>query len=257
MGVHDVDGHLRRVPVEGLGEHLEMNAWVFVAGETDVADLAFFPSFESGLHTALLKHPIRIVVVVVLVELPEINVVGLEAAQAFFEIALAAGVVALAVLGHQEDLLAVTVGGEGVAHDFLGATVVIVPSVVEEVDALIDRAVHDAVGFLLVLDRADVPAAEANDRDLLVGAPEPGGRDALTARTLRENALGHRCRDGRSEKTTEEFTPGTIVCHINAPRKDCPHSTSRKSVVRAGRSCLYRADSTRFGGMDHARDDRT
>jgi len=47
---------------------------------------------------------------------------------------------------------------------------VVVPAVVEEVHALVDGRVHDLDGLGLVLHVADVPAAEAEDRDVDAGA---------------------------------------------------------------------------------------
>jgi len=95
------------------------------------------------------------------VELPEVDDVGLQAFEAVFEMLPGPLGVAGAVLGHEEDLLAFAVGLEGLAHDGLAAAVVVVPGVVEEVDAVVDGGVHDLDGFLLVLDGADVPAAQA------------------------------------------------------------------------------------------------
>ena len=46
------------------------------------------------------------------------------------------------------------------------------------VNAFIDGAVHDAVSFLFVLDRADVPAAEGEDRYLLTRLAQGARRQA-------------------------------------------------------------------------------
>ena len=110
MRVHHVDRHLARVPIVGLVEHRQVDARVLVAREADVADLAGLARFEGGLDAAFVEDPVRVVVVDHLVELPEVEVIRLQAAEALVEVPLRARVVALAVLGHQEDLVALATG---------------------------------------------------------------------------------------------------------------------------------------------------
>src|SRR5260370_16416443 len=98
--------------------------------------------------------------------------IGAQTAEAVFEAFHGAGIIAIAILGHEEDLVAPGIHGERLAHDLLGGAVPIVPGVVEEVDAFIDGGMHHADGFGIVLDRADVPAAETHHRNTLAGAAQ-------------------------------------------------------------------------------------
>ena len=52
-------------------------------------------------------------------------------------------------LGHEEDLLAVAVA-QGLAHADFAVAVVVVPAVVQKVDAAVDRGADDADALLLV-----------------------------------------------------------------------------------------------------------
>ena len=87
VDVHDVQGHLDGRPVVGLAEHLEVDRRVLVAGEAEVADLAVLERLEAGVDGAVLgEDPVGVVVVDHLVELPEVEAVGLEAAEAVLEV---------------------------------------------------------------------------------------------------------------------------------------------------------------------------
>ena len=121
-----------------------------MSGETDVADFAFLFGFENRLHPALGgEDEFGIVVANHFVELQQIDGVGLQAAQRLVDLAGGAFAGAGVELGHQESFLAVSVA-QGLAHaDFAGA-VVVVPAVVEEVDAFVERGANDANAFLLV-----------------------------------------------------------------------------------------------------------
>ena len=65
------------------------------------------------------------------------------------------------------------------AHDLFAVALVIIPRVVEKSQALVEGGVHDLDGFLSVLDGADVPAAQANNRDLLAGLAQRASRQSL------------------------------------------------------------------------------
>jgi len=141
--------------------------------------------------------------------------------------------VAGAVLGHEEDLLAFAVGLEGLAHDGLAAAVVVVPGVVEEVDAVVDGGVHDLDGFLLVLDGADVPAAQAEDGDADAGLAErPGGEALAVGRVANAgDAEGSAGRQGR----VHEFAPVGSHDEVLSKRADlCEHLIIRKRKQLCG-----------------------
>src|SRR2546427_13251156 len=102
-----------------------MNSRVLVAGETDETDLARLARFERGLDSAFYEDPIGIIVVNQLVELPEVEMIRLQTAEAVFEALHGSLVIAIAVLGHQEDFVAAPIHGERFAHDLLRMAVVI------------------------------------------------------------------------------------------------------------------------------------
>ena len=213
MRVHDVDRHLGRVPVEGLLEHLEMDVRVLVAGEADEAHLARLARLEGRPQAALLEHPVGIVVVDHLMELPQVEVIGTEAPQAVVQAPLRALVVPLAVLGHEEDLLPSPVLGQRASHQLLGAPVVVVPGVVEERDSLVEGGVHQSDRLRVVLDRSDVPAAEREDRDALAraaqdasGKPGSGG-----GARLGEHLFAERRQGGSDRRLLEEVPPGGFL----------------------------------------------
>src|ERR1035441_10746909 len=72
--------------------------------------------------------------------------IGTQAAQAVVEARHGILVVPAAILGHEENLVAVT-AREVPAHDFLRSSAVVVPGIVEEGDALVDRHVNEAFAF--------------------------------------------------------------------------------------------------------------
>ena len=123
--------------------------------------------------------------------------VGLQALQRLVELPQADLLVAAvrADLGHQEDLVAPAL--EGLAHPLFALAVVVLPGVVEEVDAGIDRLVNDGDGFLEGRGIAQAVAAQPDDRDRLLGAPERLVRDLVGA-GVAQLELG-RCSWARSK----------------------------------------------------------
>jgi len=106
------------------------------------------------------------------VNLPEIEVVGLQPPQRLLELPhRSPGIAAVrADLGHQEHAVATIL--DRLPHPHLALAVVILPRVVEERDAGIDRGVHDLDGFAFGADLADVVPAERQRRDELVVTSE-------------------------------------------------------------------------------------
>ncbi len=101
-------------------------------------------------------------------------------------------------LGHEEGLLAISVAQRLAHADFAGAAVV-VPAVVEEIDAFIERGANDANAFLLVALAADVISAQADAGDVLAGIAQGaigntvfdfGGPDAGQQTTGHGDACG-------------------------------------------------------------------
>src|SRR3712207_653405 len=99
-----------------------------------------------------------------------------------------------AVLGHQEDLVAVAILCQGIPHAPLRLVAGIFPGVVHEGDAIVDGGVDDARG--LVLGRhAEMEASETEHRNTdpsraqgsQRNATRSGARHALTAPYSRAN----------------------------------------------------------------------
>jgi len=154
---------------------------------------------------------------------------------------LAGGALAAAgvKLGHQEGFFAVSVA-QGFAHaDFAGA-VVVVPAVVEEVDAFIERGADDADAFLLVLLAAEVVSAQADAGDVLSGVAQGavgnavfyfGGPDA------RQQRAGH----GDAGGSLQELAAGERglgVGHGRSPRGHYPTGKGGSATTHVGADVL-------------------
>src|SRR5207302_5815638 len=142
-----------------------MDVRILVPGEADVADLSRLARFdESHVRAFGIEDTVRIVEPDHLVVLDQIDAIGLQAAQRFIELPHRLLFRSTIYLGHQEHLVAVAVAQRLADADLAGSGVV-VPRVVEEVDAAIDGAAHDAERQLLVHGRqAKMPAAESDRR---------------------------------------------------------------------------------------------
>jgi hypothetical protein len=200
VGIHDVEGHLDGVEAEvvlgGHLEHAEVDGGIFVAGEADEATFAGLFGFLQGLDSAAFgKGLVGVFEADAFVELPEVEVVGLEAAEGFVEL-LQRGFFGAAVdFGHEENFFAVAVA-KGFAHAGLACAVavVVIPTVVHEGEAAIDGGADDAEAFGFVFDFADVRAAEADAGDALAGAAELALGDFAGAfRGPRARAGGGEC----------------------------------------------------------------
>ena len=118
---------------------------MLVAGEAEEADLALLLGLEGELEgTAGREDPVGVVVVVDLVELPEVEMIGPQPAEAVFEVGLGVLGGAAAALGHEEDLVAPASLRDRLAHALLGLAVHVVPGIVEEGDPLVDGALDQA-----------------------------------------------------------------------------------------------------------------
>lgn len=147
-----------------VGKHLEMSRRVFVSGEADKAYFACLFRFRHGYDYAAFREvSFRVVVVNAFMHLPQVNVIGFKATQRIFKLFHRNLFVALvcADLRHQEYFVASP--DESLAHVLFALTLVVLPSVVHEVDAGVSRFLNDAKRFLFVLVLADVRAADADD----------------------------------------------------------------------------------------------
>ena len=100
--MHGVEGEI------GL-QHFEMDGGIFVAGETDEADFALFLGLVERFGGAVgADKKFGIVVEADAVNLPEVEMIGLKAAQGLFEHLHGEGAFAAvgADFGHEEDFVA-------------------------------------------------------------------------------------------------------------------------------------------------------
>ena len=118
--------------------------------------------------------------------------IGLQPLERLVDLTGGRGFGATVELRHQEHSLAIPVA-QRVPHAALALAVVIVPAVVEEGDAAIDRRSDDADALGRILRPADVMAAEADGRDLLAGSSQDSIDHVSRLRTGRLVALGFAC----------------------------------------------------------------
>ena len=150
-----------------------------MAGEADVADLALLLGLLGRLNPAAGgEDHVRIGLVDDLVELPQIDHVGIESPQAVFEVLHGGFLIPAVMLGHEEDSVAIAVL-QGFAHEHLGPPLVVLPCVVHERDAHVDGRANKADRLPVVLDLSDVMAAEPEDGDVPPGPAEHAGGHLL------------------------------------------------------------------------------
>ena len=136
-----------------------------MAGKADEPNFALLFRFAQGLGRAICPdEQIRIVVERNAVNLPQIQMVGLQSVQRFLQHPHGERLIppVCADLGHQEDFAAT--GLDGGAHPVFGLAAMVFPAVVEEIDSRINCAIHKGKGRLLVFGVAQMVAAHAEDQ---------------------------------------------------------------------------------------------
>src|SRR2546430_11300675 len=226
-----------------------MDGGTLVAGEPDVADLAgALRRYHRFQRTVGPEHPLRVRHPDHLVELHEVDAVGLEPAQRLIDLLRRRLPVATVDLGHEKHLVAIAVA-QRLSHADLARPTVVVPAVVEEVDSVVDGRADDADGFLLVSLPAEMVAAHADQRHHLSGASKATVRNPV-ARSHGRHA--HRFRmpcasrqatpttqgKSRSEEHTSELqSQSNLVCRLLLEKKKtayrplsmCPHHSPRST----------------------------
>src|SRR5258708_5435925 len=150
-----------------------MNVGTFVAGESNVANLAGLLRFAHGFHrSALGKNAIRIVFANHFVELQKIDAIGLQAAQRLADLARSRSFGAPVDLGHEKCFLPIAVA-ERVAHAYFALAAIVIPAVVEKIDSLIEPGADNANTFLGIRLLAKMIATQADDRDFLTRVAQP------------------------------------------------------------------------------------
>ena len=154
-------------------QHAQVDQRVLVPGEADVANFASLLRFEHRLHgTAFGKDAVRVFEADHFMELHQVDVVGLEALEGLVDLLRGRSLGASVDLRHQEHLVAIA-AGQRLAHTHFARAIVIVPTVIEEGNAAVDRPPDQLNGVLLRERRlADVVSAQTDGGHALAGAAE-------------------------------------------------------------------------------------
>src|SRR5579872_191914 len=154
MGVHYIERHLHSVECEtvlvGRREHVKVNLGTLMASEADVSKLASPFRLEHCLDSASAgENSIRVVHPNHFMKLHQVNSVSLQAPQRFVDLPGGRGFVASVDLRHHKCFAPVAIA-QGFSDPRLALAVVVVPTVVEKIDAVIQSGSHDsdAFGFL-------------------------------------------------------------------------------------------------------------
>src|ERR1700722_12048103 len=143
-----------------------MHRRTLMARESDEANLAVFLGLNQRLRRAVRANKqIGIVFEGDAVDLPQIQMIGLESAQRFFEHPHRQRLIApvRANLRHQENLVALSF--EARAHPDFAFPAMIFPAIVEEIDPAVDRLRNQADGRLLVFGIAQMVPSESQSRN--------------------------------------------------------------------------------------------
>lgn len=181
-----------------------MDVRAFVSGEPDEPRFAGFAGLGERLDRAAFgKRAVGIGHANDFVQLQEVEVIGLEPVEGFVDLFGGEFAGASVDLGHQERLGPVAVA-QGQAHaDFAGA-IVVVPAVVEEIDAVIEGGPYNLNGFFLV-GFAEVESADADDGNAFAGASELSERDVVFLFGRGPEILFGTGRDGSHHRDLQEM----------------------------------------------------
>ena len=177
MGIRHIDGKLAGIPRKVMGQHLLQNVRAFVTGEANEANLAGLLRRHRRFDGPIgLEDPVGVVIVVDLVELPDVDHIGLQSAQAIVQLCFGGFAVTGADLGHQRHLIAPIV--EGQPHPPLGFAIVIFLGGVHKGHACSNGRVYQFYRCLFVKRGTNkVTAAKADDRNFHPGFAQRTDRD--------------------------------------------------------------------------------
>ncbi len=199
--IHDVDRHLHGVEVESVPvgdlEHVEVNARVLVPCEPDESHLARLLRLHHRFHRAALgEDPVGIIESNDLVMLQQVQVIHLQPFQRLVDLARGRFLGATVNLGHHESLLPVAALLQRLAHTYLAPALVVVPRVVEEVDAPVQRFMDQLDGVVFA-DRGltKVRPAQPDRRHFHPGLSQ-GTEKHLPAQRAFLRHPGNACRRG-------------------------------------------------------------
>src|SRR6266850_3743843 len=143
-----------------------MDVGILVSRKADIPNLArSLPVDERTIGAFLVEDSMWIVIPQDLVMLHEIDAIGLQPRERLVELPRRFRVRSPVDLGHQKDLPPVAIP-ECLSHSGLARTVVVVPAVVQEVDATVDRRSNDPEAKLLVdAFQSEMPASKTDRGD--------------------------------------------------------------------------------------------
>src|ERR1700730_13016125 len=156
-----------------------MDVRTLVACETDESDLASLLRLQDCLHpSAFGKYAIWVGLANHFMKLQQVDAISLEPPQRVVDLTSSGGFGASVDLGHQKRFLAVSVA-QRVAHTDFTLAAVVVPAVVEKIDALIEARTDDANPFLRIRLVAQMIATEPYERNFFAAATQGSIRNAL------------------------------------------------------------------------------
>src|SRR5579862_1746603 len=144
-----------------------------MSGESDEANLAVFFSLGQRLGCSIrADKKFGIVVEAHAVDLPKIEMIGLQAAQRFFQHFESKRSVApmRAGLGHQKNFVAASF--QSCTHPEFGLAAPVLPAIVEKSDTAVDGLVDHFDCGLLIGRVAEMMASEAECRNFRISAAE-------------------------------------------------------------------------------------
>src|SRR5262245_17033633 len=214
-----------------------MNARVLVTREADVANFAGAARVDQrGVCAVRVEDAVGVIEANDLVVLHQVDVIRLQPPQGFIELACCFLPRATVDLRHHERTIAISVAQRFADADLTRALPV-VPGIVDERDALVDRLPDDANREILVdLREAEMPAAEPDRRDPLAGAAE-----RAVHRTVGRRMVGHCRAPHRKLGWALRAIDVPDMTRAMEPRPVDRRRTSNRSTYRASAS----ASSTR------------
>src|SRR5438034_4490260 len=170
MRVHYIQRHLHGVEQEAVRsrhvEHVQMDVGILVSREADIPDLArSLRVDERTIGAFLVEDTMWIVIPQDLVMLHEIDAIGPQPLERLIELSHRFRVRSPVDLRNQKDLLPVAIP-ERLSPAGFACAVVVVPAVVQEVDATVDGRSNDPETEVLVdAFQSEMPASKADRGD--------------------------------------------------------------------------------------------
>src|SRR6185437_15606336 len=105
------------------------------------------------------------------VKLQQVDMISLKPAKRFVDLICGGLGIAAVDLRHQESLLPIAIA-ESLAHADLAFSAVVIPAIIEEVDAFVESRSDNADALVLIALIPNVVTAESDRGDLLAGVTE-------------------------------------------------------------------------------------